>query len=431
MIHAAVKWSKAAAAAARARTAVRLGPTTFVGRNLRSLRLIHGDSNALNANPVATQMINYALSHARSQKSDESYAQGMLVLEQCLSNQSNDDQLAQDSKGMVLLAMSDLLCERGNSDEAIERLKQITCLKESSFSTRVVAVEALVGLHIQSGQDEASSAIAEEFLELLKNEEPKIGPENFQALIARAKAIKGLSELVKGSIESAASLFRGLENHESCQGNVALSYGEFFHATGNYEMAKEMYQKAIKGTTENKYSSGSCNMNSQETSLAATFALGQLQSHVGNFADAEETLTSAVTKAEEYFGHRHQKVGVILTGIALMYRKKAKQERSSSFLIQEGLYRRSLELMKAPPLDSEGYYSTETNMGTNDAAALARGGYAELLCIQENRKSEGEKMKAWAYSAWRNRRLSLSEALNLSEPSGRVPILDARTARII
>lgn len=43
---------------------------------------------------------------------DESYAQGMLVLEQCLGNQPNDDQVSQDSKATVLLAMSDLLYER-------------------------------------------------------------------------------------------------------------------------------------------------------------------------------------------------------------------------------------------------------------------------------------------------------------------------------
>ena len=34
-------------------------------------------------------------------------------------------------------------------------------------------------------------------------------------------------------------------------------------------------------------------------------------------------------------GHSHPKVGVILTGVALMYRNKAKRERSSSILIQE------------------------------------------------------------------------------------------------
>ena len=39
---------------------------------------------------------------------DESISQGLLVLEQCHSTQAADD----DSKGMVLLAMSTLLYER-------------------------------------------------------------------------------------------------------------------------------------------------------------------------------------------------------------------------------------------------------------------------------------------------------------------------------
>jgi hypothetical protein len=110
-----------------------------------------------------------------------------------------------------------------------------------------------------------------------------------------------------------------------------------------------------------------------------------------------------------------------------MYGNKAKQERSSSILIQEGLYRKALELMKAPPLDSKGII----NMENQEVIALARAGYAELLLIQENRKSEGEKMKSWAESAWRNKRISLSEALTLSEPLGKVAIIDARTTRVL
>lgn len=45
---------------------------------------------------------------------DESYAQSLLVLEQCLSSYSNegDDTAKENSTGMVLLAMSTLLSER-------------------------------------------------------------------------------------------------------------------------------------------------------------------------------------------------------------------------------------------------------------------------------------------------------------------------------
>ncbi|CAH8269767.1 unnamed protein product [Arabidopsis lyrata] len=420
MIRAATKVSRAAAATIRGRTISVRGNLI---RYSTPLRLIHGEISVPNANHVAIQMVNYALSHARSQKSDESYAQGMLVLEQCLENQPNDDQVSHDSKATVLLAMSDLLYESGNSSEAIERLKQVMTLTHSSLAIRVVAVEALVGLLIQSGQDDASLDVADEFLELVKES----GHENLQDVVATAKAIKGLAELVKGNIESAESLFRGLENHESCKGNIALSYGEFLHATGNFELAKEMYHMAIQGVTETKVSMCSCNMNLKAVSLAATFALGQLESHIGNFGVAEKTLTDALTNAEEHYGNNHPKVGVILTAVALMYGNKAKQERSSSILIQEGLFRKALELMKAPPLDSEGII----NMENQGVMALARAGYAELLLIQENRKSEGEKMKSWAASAWRNKRISLSEAMTLSEPLGKVAIIDARTTRVL
>ncbi|XP_010452043.1 PREDICTED: uncharacterized protein LOC104734215 [Camelina sativa] len=415
MIRAAAKFSRAAAAAtARGRTISVRGSLV---RYSTPLRLIHGEISVPNANHVAIQMVNYALSHARSQKSDESYSQGMLVLEQCLGNQLNDDQASQDSKATVLLAMSDLLYESGNRSEAIERLKQVMTLTLSSLAIRVAAVEALVGLLIQSGQDDASLVVADEFLELVKES----GHENHQDVVATAKAIKGLAELVKGNIESAESLFRGLENHEGCKGNLALSYGEFLHATGNFEMAKEVYQKAIQGVTETKESMCSCNMNLKAVSLAATSSLGQLESHMGNFDVAETTLTQALSIAEEYHGDSHPKVGVMLTAVALMYGNKARQERSSSILIQEGLFRKALDLMKAPPVDSQGII----NMENQEVMALARGGYAELLLIQENRRSEGEKMKSWAESAWRNRRISLSEALN------KAAIIDARTTRVL
>lgn len=144
MIHTAVKLSRAGATVART---AKLGPS-LLQRSPPS-RLVHDGINSSNANPVALQMINYALSHARSQKSgpfstlvfsishffqlwnwilelkfcfnfgymgnvDESYAQGLLVLEQCLSTQPSEgqDPAGDNSRGMVLLAMSTLSSER-------------------------------------------------------------------------------------------------------------------------------------------------------------------------------------------------------------------------------------------------------------------------------------------------------------------------------
>ncbi|KAJ8532919.1 hypothetical protein K7X08_015808 [Anisodus acutangulus] len=379
-------------------------------------------------NPVALQMINYALSLARGQKSDESYAQAQLVLEQCHSTQSDES-----AKGLVLLTMSTLFSERGNFADAIQKLQKIQELGLSSLAVRVAASEALAGLYLESYQDDASSATADMCLQLLETIRLEIGGGGSEFLEARAKALKGLVELVRGNVESAQSFFEGAQGDKGCIGNVALSYGEFLHCMRDFQMARELYQKAMQDVSESKdftdsQSLSACNMNLEEMLLGATCALGQLEAHLGNFDDAEEILTAALKKAEERFGNYHPKVGIILTCIALMYRHKAAMERASSLLIQEGLYRRAIEVLKAPPMEIEG---VEAKMSRRDILALARGGYAETLIVQQNRKSEGEKMKQWAETAWTNHRLSLAEALESSESSAKVAVIDTRISRIL
>ncbi|XP_052485402.1 uncharacterized protein LOC105766706 isoform X5 [Gossypium raimondii] len=420
MIHAAVKLSK---------SVISMSRTSLVAAtSSQPLRFLHDGTNSPSSNPVAVQMINYALSHARSQKSDESYAQGMLILEQCLSTQSSESagQFAQNSIGTVLLAMSNLLYERGSFEEAIEKLHRVQGLTRSSLGVRVAATEALVGLYLQLGQ-------VDKCLDFLHKDDLRSNGGSKESLIARAKAVKGLVELVTGNLESAESFFHGVQDIEAWNGTAVLSYGEFLHATQQFSLAKELYQNIIEGVPKNEDFSDMntlaiCNMASDEVLLAATFALGQLESHMGNFRAAEEILTKALTKTEEYFGSSHPKVGVVLTCIALMYRNKARQERSSSLLIQEGLYRRAIEFLKAPPLESKG---AETKLDRGDILALARGGYAEVLCVQQNRKTEGEKMKTWAEAVWSNRRMSLTDVLDISEPSSKVPVIDVRISRVL
>ncbi|KAG8501062.1 hypothetical protein CXB51_003153 [Gossypium anomalum] len=427
MIHAAVKLSN---------SVISLSRTSLVAAtSSQPLRFLHDGTNGTSSNPVAVQMINYALSHARSLKSDESYAQGMLILEQCLSTQSTESegQFAQNSIGTVLLAMSNLLYERGSFEEAIEKLHRVQVLTRSSLGVRVAATEALVGLYLQLGQDDTSSVLADKCLEFLHKDDLRSNGGSKESLIARAKAVKGLVELVTGNLESAESFFHGVQDIEARNGTAVLSYGEFLHATQQFSLAKELYQNIIEGVPKNEDFSDMntlaiCNMASDEVLLAATFALGQLESHMGNFGAAEEILTKALTKTEEYFGSSHPKVGVVLTCIALMYQNKARQERSSSLLIQEGLYRRAIEFLKAPPLESKG---AETKLDRGDILALARGGYAEVLCVQQNRKTEGEKMKTWAEAVWSNRRMSLTDVLDISEPSSKVPVIDARISRVL
>ncbi|KAI3435348.1 uncharacterized protein J3R85_006286 [Psidium guajava] len=402
-------------------------------------RFLHDRIKGQELNPVASQMIDYALSLSRSQKSDESYSQGMLVLEQCLSTQPSEGQVAENTRSMVLLAMSTLLYERGNLDEAIDKLQNVADLSNPSLGVKVAVMEALVGLHLEMGQDDTSSVVADKCLKLLERESAQTAGSGSSIINARAKAAQGLVELVRGSLQSVEACFRGSNDDKYStgsvaliNGNAALSYGEFLHLSRNFSLAKEVYQKVIQGTSEDvefaETTSGACNMASQEVLFAATCALGQLESHLGNFSDAEEILTKALTKTEDHFGSHHPKVGIILTCIALMFRWKAIKEHSSSILVQEGLLRKATELLKAPALESAG---VEAKVHRRDVVALARGAHAEILCVQENRKGEGERLKSWAESAWRNRRMSLSEALDCSESSSQVPIVDSRICRVL
>lgn len=111
-------------------------------------------------------------------------------------------------------------------------------------------------------------------------------------------------------INAAESFFKGLQEEEGCTGEVnfcyslfwntllfnalkllyigsaALSYGEYLHATQNFLLAKKFYQKVIEVLAEQKDFSdmntlGSCNMALEEVALTATFALGQLEAHMG------------------------------------------------------------------------------------------------------------------------------------------------------
>ncbi|XP_042016146.1 uncharacterized protein LOC121764148 [Salvia splendens] len=380
-------------------------------------------------NPVAVEMIKYATSLARQNKTEESYAQGLLVLEQCESTQPDEN-----SKGLVELARSTLMFERGFHETAIEGLGKLQDLSLSSLDIKVAASEALVGIYLQIYREDAASAVADLALQILGSIRHGLGDGGgFEVLEARIKALKGLIELICGDTESAQSVFEGIPREGLLSANAALSYGEFLHGTRKFSTAKELYQRVIQAMSDIKdfgdpNNLGACNMTPREVAIAAGCSLGQLEAHVGNFSDAEEILTTAMNQVEEHFGPQHPKVGVVLTCIALMYRLKAMAERSSSLLIQEGLFRRAIELLKVPSLEVHGI---DGNISMKDIIALARGGYAETLLVQQSRKAEGERLKHWAETAWGNRWMSLGEALELSESSPKVPVIDTRICRAV
>ncbi|KAI3989875.1 hypothetical protein MKX01_040845 [Papaver californicum] len=387
-------------------------------------------SKVSEVDPVALQMINYGVNHARLQRTDESYGQGLLVLEQCISNTRDGD-----IQGIALLAMSTLLYERGDYSGVIEKLENIQGLSHSNLGVKVAAMEGLIGLNLEMGQDTASSRLADTCLQLL-NSNLKHGSHAFEVIKYRANAIKGLVELVLGNHETAEAYYGVAPEDKNFSWNAVLSHGVFLHASGKFSLAKEYYQKVIQGVLEtesfvDRSSLTTGNMVSAEVLVGASCGLGQLEAHSGNFTDAEKMLTSALTKTEEHFGSRHPKVGVVLTCIALMARHKAKLEHSSSILMQEGLYRKALDLLKAPPLELEtGHAGGEVKAERSNIVALARGGYADILCVQQNRKGEGERVKNWAEATWKNQRLSLAEALEISEPS-KPAVVDTRISRVL
>ncbi|KAF3321989.1 hypothetical protein FCM35_KLT14205 [Carex littledalei] len=393
---------------------------------------LYGTSPAAKSHPerIAAEMIRYALVDARTRPSADWREEAMRILEQGVSNLDEGGKGSVEAVAMLNLAISTLLYERGRFQDSMEKLEAVHH-HAPSLSFRVASWEGLMGVRMEIGQ-EISSAELDDSLEPSTNGNQK----NRSNIYLRANGVRGLAALINGEIESAKSFFDGCQdcNAETAEehiGNVLLSYGEYLHCNGNFTLAKDVYELAVKASSgkdiSREYYLASANMVPEEVSLAGTCALGQLLSRTGKTDEAEELLTKALTKAEAHFGSSHLKVGVVLTCIAKMFKERARLEGSSSILVQEGLYRRALDLLKAPDLNSE---ANDMPGDKRDIVALARGGYAELLLIQQNRKEEGEKMKRWAESVWRNRRLTLAEALDFSE-SSKLAVVDTRICRII
>ncbi|OAY75755.1 hypothetical protein ACMD2_19830 [Ananas comosus] len=341
-----------------------------VAKALRSQKRFYGasDGDGTQHERVAAQMIQYALGHARSQRSGQSYDEAMLVLEQGVSNLGGGgEEGSVDAIGTIMLAMSTLLYERGKLVDAMEKLEEIYLLASPSSAIRVAAWEGLMGLKMEAGQDATSLVLADD-------------TPNSTALKLRANTIRGLADLLNGEIEPAKSFFEGFEdcNVEAGKeqvGNAMLSYGEFLHCTGNILLAKDTYEKSLRAL-ENENLSGTsykaaANMVPEGALLGVSCALGQLLSHSGKFNEAEELLTKALTKAEHHFGLFISSKSWYNTD---MYRFNVQTESKVRVIklniSSGGLYRRALDLLKAPTLNSE---VTDPQGDKRDIVALARG----------------------------------------------------------
>ncbi|KAB8099733.1 hypothetical protein EE612_029948 [Oryza sativa] len=378
---------------------------------------------------VAAEMVRYALGGARPGSSPD---EAMRILEQGASNLQGGGEGCGEAVGMLMLAMSTLLYRSGRRQEAMEKLKATNQVAPAAF--RVAAWEATMGLCMEAGQVINTSVSPDDLVDLsIKDDNIKWSDQGH--LKCRVNAIKGLIALLNGETESAQLFFDGCK--DLCAGvgnkqteNAVLSYCEYLHCVGDFPLATQMYERVLEALTMEDMSGNflaTCNMVPEEVSLGATCSYGQLLSHSGKFSEAEDYLTRALKKAEDQFGANHPKVGIVLTCVARMYKLKAKAEGSSSIMVQEGLYRKALEVLRAPAINSEG---VSKQMDWRDIISLARGEYAELLLIQSNRRAEGERMKEWAEHAWRNSRLTLAQALEFSGPS-KPTVVDTRIGRVM
>lgn len=398
-------------------------------RGSRQFTVTAAAGGATQTERVAAEMVRYALGGAVHRSSPE---EAMRILEQGASNLQGGGEGSAEAVGLLMLAMSTLLYRSGRRQDAMEKLKATQQVAPSAVF-RVAAWEALMGLHMEAGQEMSYLISPNDSVDLSIKYDSKWSDQDH--LKFRVNAVRGLVTLLNGETESAAQLFddwcRDFSRGENQTENAAVSYGEYLHCVGDFQMAAQVYEKILEAFCMDDMSGNllaAGNMVPEEASLGATCSYGQLLSHSGKFAEAEDYLTRALQKAEEQFGANHPKVGIILTCVARMYKLKAKSEGSTSIMVQEGLYRKALEVLKAPAINSEG---TSKQVDWRDIISLARGEYAELLLIQSNRKAEGERMKQWAEDAWRNRRLTLAQALEFSEPSKPTVVVDTRIGRVV
>ncbi|XP_014496581.1 uncharacterized protein LOC106758157 isoform X1 [Vigna radiata var. radiata] len=386
--------------------------------------------------PDAIRMINYAVNQWRKERSLGSFRMGLCVLKHCLSCELTEgrDSKHENSKGMAMLARSTILYERGEYTEAIEKLEDVQELTNSYLGVRVGALEAQAGLYLEMGKDDLAAAVADKCMKVVENQRQakdfEVQRRDFVAHFIRAKALKGLIELVKGNVDSAEEFFDEPIDQKYWDGTAGLTYAEFLHRKGNYSLAKEVYRSVVLGATQirragNPYLAAG-NMSANQLLVGSMCAYGQLEALMGDFYWAEHELGKALTEAEEAHGDpKHPLVAAVLASLALMYRRKAIQEHSSALLIQEGFYRKVIDILKDPSEETK-TEGAAPFVDRSDIAALARGAYAEVLSVQENRKDEGEKMKNLAESMWKHPRMSLADALDTD-----AKVIDTRISRII
>ncbi|KAK4396214.1 hypothetical protein Sango_1458000 [Sesamum angolense] len=270
---------------------------------------------------------------------------------------------------------------RGSHEAAVERLGKIQDLSLSSIAIKVAASEALVGIYLEHYQEDAASAVADLAIQLLGTIRMELGNGGgFEVLEARIKAVKGLIELICGNLDTAQSIFEGVQGERFFIGNATLSYAEFLHGTRKFSTAKELYQKTIQAVSEIKdlgdsNNLGACNMTSEEVAIAAACALGQLEAHMGGKfkMGIEENGRGGRSSIVGEDGRMSMNVGILYCfGDGVLFEWLNKREFFVSFVVSNVL------------LKSSCIYRHLTVICFDSIGMLSFGIWVEILCMKSS-----------------------------------------------
>lgn len=360
------------------------------------------------AESIATEMIKYA---ASSRNQEAAHGEAIRILEQGRVFLLNEGVSAANATGRVLLILATFYADRARLADAVEALQLASDLEPAGLEVRVAALEALTGLCLRLQQEESALRYAHSCGQLVASASEGVPTDVLMELQFRSKAVAALSALVCARCGAADSrLFEDVpawlgENSRQTAGVAAavLSVAQCAHVGGSLKIAGELYERTITIIQNSKEAGemtlASVAMAPDEVHVGALAGLGQLATHRGDFEEAEGKITEALTLAEKINGDRHARVGITLACLADVFARRGKVKGSGdSFIIAEGLYRRSQEYMGSPDLDVP---DTGNLVDFVDIMALSRARCAEIVSKFPNRDEEAERVKKWANMMWR------------------------------
>ncbi|KAJ7520258.1 hypothetical protein O6H91_20G075000 [Diphasiastrum complanatum] len=319
-------------------------------------------------------------------------------------------------------------------ENAVEALEHVMRLPETSLELRVSALEALAMLKLRMHLDDDAVGLAQAGFKLVETDASGTDDQQLQF---RTTMTRDLVKVASGDLESADSHVRTDENfgiHTNMTpvaglASAMLALAECTHVQGSLLQAKTFYEDAIKFANseidELLPALTAVSTTPEEVRIGALVGLGQLRADLSEFDEAERNLTEALKQAETLGGENHVRVGLVLSCMGHLYARRAKVE-NTGYLLAEGLYRRSLDLLEAPPIDNEDFQPAKDLL---DILALSRARYADLLATN-NRTNESERLRLWANSSWKGTR-PLDDILSESTIPKPLSVVEVRLGRVL